>query len=164
MSPVRPATATKPFYIHATAVMIGETGLLIRGPSRAGKSSLALALLAEAQNNSLYARLIGDDRVSIARSGDEVILQGHPAISGKIEQRGTGILDMPWVSSGRANYVIHLAETLSGEPFAEATTEILSVRLPLFTLSLGPSAASRAEIVMRLLSKAEAYHQPSQMV
>jgi HPr kinase/phosphorylase len=31
--------------IHATAVAIGETGILIRGPSGSGKSSLAMDLI-----------------------------------------------------------------------------------------------------------------------
>ena len=43
--------------VHATAVLVGADGVLIRGDSGAGKSALALALIERG------ARLIADDRV-----------------------------------------------------------------------------------------------------
>ena len=49
--------------IHATAVVYGESGVLILGPSGSGKSALALALLARARDSGLFGALIGDDRV-----------------------------------------------------------------------------------------------------
>ena len=53
-------TAMSPLRVHASAVAIGEAGILIRGPSGAGKSSLALALIALAQLQGRFARLIAD--------------------------------------------------------------------------------------------------------
>jgi len=35
--------------LHASAIVIGDSGILIRGPSGAGKSSLATLLLAQAR-------------------------------------------------------------------------------------------------------------------
>ena len=49
--------------MHATAVIYGDYGVLILGPSGSGKSALALALLARARSAGLFAALIGDDRV-----------------------------------------------------------------------------------------------------
>ena len=49
-------------YIHATVVLVGEAGVLIRGASGSGKSALALALMSEAGRRGLFARLVGDDR------------------------------------------------------------------------------------------------------
>jgi len=149
---------SKQTYIHATAVVIGSAGLLIRGPSRAGKSSLALALLAEAARMSCFGRLIGDDRIGIERQGENLILRGHPAIAGKIEQRGTGILEVPWQASTTAKYVIDLIAPAqkSSIPQAIAATaiRIQGVELPLFTLPWGPSPAERATLIMGIVWKA----------
>jgi serine kinase of HPr protein (carbohydrate metabolism regulator) len=139
--------SSKPLYIHATAVVIGEAGLLIRGPSRAGKSSLALALLAEAGRLSLCGRLIGDDRISVTREGCDLVLRGHPAIQGKIEDRGHGILDVAFVASAIASHVIDLMP--SGAPAASpATIRIEGVDLPLMTLPRNLDAADRTAAVM----------------
>lgn len=50
--------------VHGTAAVVGEAGVLIRGASGAGKSSLALALVDAAAARGLFARLVGDDRIS----------------------------------------------------------------------------------------------------
>lgn len=140
---------TKPHYIHATAVLIGEAGLLIRGVSRSGKSSLALALLEEAARHGSPGKLIGDDRISIERQGDLCILRGHPAILGQIEKRGEGILSVPWETSGIARCVIDL-EPLQETPSVSSLcfTQIEGIELPLLRL---PSGNSRATLVMGFL-------------
>jgi len=152
-----PAITVKPVYIHATAVRIGEAGLLIRGPSRAGKSSLALALLTEAAHLSCYGRLIGDDRIGIERSGDSLLLRAHPAILGKIEKRGEGILDIAWEPSGIAHYVIDLSVEKFDAAFEADTTWLETVQLPLFRLPRGTSAIERAKLVMRLLQAGDCF-------
>jgi HPr kinase/phosphorylase len=144
--------AAKPVYIHATAVVIGDAGLLIRGPSRAGKSSLALVLLAEAARLSCFARLIGDDRISVERQGNILILRGHPAIQGKIEDRGHGILDVPWAPCAVARYVIELVP-LGAQAAPAAATGIEGVELPLLTLPPNLTAAERAALLMTVIQK-----------
>ncbi len=42
----RSATQGETLNLHASAVAVGETGILIRGRSGAGKSSLSIALIA----------------------------------------------------------------------------------------------------------------------
>ncbi len=147
-------TASKPTCIHATAVVIGQAGILIRGPSRAGKSSLALALLAEATRLSLFGRLVGDDRIGVVRQGEMLVLRGHPAIQGKIEQRGKGILDVAFLPSAVAHYVIDLVPH-GVAPASAANTCMEGVKLPLLTLPPALNAASRAALVMAILRKTE---------
>lgn len=72
--------------LHATAVALGDRGLLILGRSGAGKSALALALM------SLGAALVADDRTILSRRGDALIATCPPAIRGLIEARGIGLL------------------------------------------------------------------------
>ncbi|WP_176085110.1 HPr kinase/phosphorylase [Martelella sp. HB161492] len=78
--------------LHATAVVIGVTGIMLVGPSGAGKSSLALSLMAEAAALGLFSRLVADDQLFITQQGGRVIASAPPAIAGKIEIYGSGIV------------------------------------------------------------------------
>ena len=77
--------------IHATAVVVGEIGVLLRGPSGAGKSAVALALIELAASRRLFARLVADDRVILATVGGRLLAAPHPALAGRIERRGAGL-------------------------------------------------------------------------
>ncbi|MGA7385214.1 MAG: aldolase [Methylocella sp.] len=104
-----PAANAEKFYLHASAVVIEEAGVLLRGPSGAGKSSLAFALIAAAEDASLFARLVGDDRIGIESRGGRLIAYGHPMIPGKIERRGQGIFEIPFLPAAVVRLVIELA-------------------------------------------------------
>ena len=105
-----------PSAVHATAVAIGEAGVLIRGVSGAGKSKLALAMLAEAGRKGLFARLICDDRVRLSASGGRLLAHAHPAIAGMIEGRGEGILAMAHEASAVVRAVVDLVDPQAGRP------------------------------------------------
>ena len=105
-----------PSAVHATAVAIGETGVLIRGVSGAGKSKLALAMLAEAGRKGLFARLICDDRVRLSLSGGRLLAHAHPAIAGRVEQRGEGILGVAHEASAVVRAVVDLVDPRTGRP------------------------------------------------
>jgi HPr kinase/phosphorylase len=94
--------------LHASALVIGETGVLIRGPSGSGKSTLALALLALARDRGLFACLIGDDRVSIQRIHEQIVVDGARNVQGLIERRGIGILTVPVEPSAILRLVVDL--------------------------------------------------------
>jgi len=72
--------------LHATTVALGDSGLLILGRSGAGKSGLALALMA------LGATLVADDRSIVTARGDSLVATCPPSIRGLIEARGLGLL------------------------------------------------------------------------
>ncbi len=76
---------------HATCVVLGEAGVLIRGESGAGKSSLALALLDRARLEGGFAALVADDRVRVARHHGRLVARPHPRLAGQMEVRGVGI-------------------------------------------------------------------------
>ncbi len=121
--------------LHATAVMVAEGAVLIRGASGAGKSQLALALMAEARLRGLFTRLIGDDRVSVREHGGRIIVRGHPSIRGWIEERGTGILPAMTEAAGLVRCVVDIAETSPRLPEAEACMVVLKgVSIPALTL------------------------------
>ena len=108
-----PAANPKP-YIHATALAIGEAGVLIRGPAGTGKSRLALELIAEASRRGFFAHLVGDDRVAVEARGGRLIARGHPTIAGQIESRGEGIIALPYEGA----VVIRLVVDLGGKAAA----------------------------------------------
>jgi HPr kinase/phosphorylase len=99
-----------PATIHGCALVIGETGVLIRGKSGSGKSSLAMALLEAAAAKGVFSRLVADDRVALHAAGDRLIAAPHPALAGLVEQRGSGILPVRHEKSARITCVIDLVE------------------------------------------------------
>ena len=78
-------------HVHAGAVVVGAAGVLIRGVTGAGKSTLARRIVDAATRIGLFARLVGDDRIGVERAYDRVILRPHRAILNEIEIRGLGI-------------------------------------------------------------------------
>jgi serine kinase of HPr protein (carbohydrate metabolism regulator) len=81
-----------PHNIHATAIVIGNRGLLFVGPSGVGKSMMAFTCLAVARRQNVRSLLIADDQVFISRDGDRVVATCPPAIAGMMELRGSGIV------------------------------------------------------------------------
>jgi HPr kinase/phosphorylase len=79
-------TPPQPIFVHASAIAIGKTGVLLLGPSGSGKSDLALRLIDDG------ARLISDDQVILSRNGERLIANPPPALAGRIEVRGIGIV------------------------------------------------------------------------
>lgn len=78
--------------IHASCVILGECGVLIRGPSGSGKSRFARQLLFEAATCGRFARLVCDDQVEIEERSGRVIARAVGPIEGRLEIRGVGIV------------------------------------------------------------------------
>jgi serine kinase of HPr protein (carbohydrate metabolism regulator) len=131
---------------HASAVLVGEAGVLIRGASGAGKTQLALALIAEAERAGHFARLIGDDRIGLIASGGRLIARPHPAIAGHVERRGLGLAPVAHEGAGTIRLVVDCLET---EPPRLPEPEdmvilIEGVTLPrLGVMALDPQMAAR---------------------
>ncbi|CAN7156662.1 HPr kinase/phosphorylase [Mesorhizobium caraganae] len=80
----------KPENIHATAILIGERGILISGPSGSGKTTLALALIDHFGRRGLFARLIGDDQLFVAAHFGRLVCRAPASIAGLTEVPGLG--------------------------------------------------------------------------
>lgn len=91
--------------VHASVVAFDGHGILIRGASGSGKSSLLLSLL---DGSPTAARLVADDRAHIAANGDRLVASVPEAIAGRMEIRGIGILQRPYVSSVAVDLVVDL--------------------------------------------------------
>lgn len=119
--------------IHANALVLGETGLLLRGPSGSGKSALSLELIALARSRGDFGSLIADDRVLMETRHGRLLARPHPQIAGMIEARGMGLLRQPYEAVGVIHALIDLttAAALTRLPDdAASTATLLDVSLP----------------------------------
>lgn len=95
--------------IHATCVAIGGVGILIRGPSGSGKSSLALGLILDAPRTLPPAELVADDRVLLSPEDGRLVARPAPGLAGLIEARGLGIRRMAFRPRVALRHVVDLA-------------------------------------------------------
>jgi HPr kinase/phosphorylase len=149
----QPAANVELSFLHASAVVIGEAGILISGSSGAGKSSLALALLAAAENAGLFARLVGDDRIGIACRGTRLIASAHPMILGKIERRGQGIFEIPFLAAAIVRLVIELRGVEASPPLrlpneVQGHIVLAGVKLPFVHLRQDAAVSDLAVTIM----------------
>ena len=80
---------------HATAIIVGTTGILVRGRSGGGKSTLAHELLASAASAGRFAAFVADDRVELVAAGGRLVARAPVSIAGLAELYGRGILSVP---------------------------------------------------------------------
>lgn len=92
--------------IHASAVLFGHRGILIRGPSGSGKSRLALSVL---QSGGGFTRLVGDDRLHLDVAHGRLLMRPPQVLAGLIEVRGLGIVRLPYEPVAVAHLVVDLA-------------------------------------------------------
>ncbi|MBL4893059.1 MAG: HPr kinase/phosphatase C-terminal domain-containing protein [Rhizobiaceae bacterium] len=109
--------------IHATSIKLGDTGCLIRGPSGSGKSLLALELLDRAGEN---AALIADDQTTLTVKDNKLIATCPPALKGKIELYGRGIIEWPTIEHHQIDLVIDLVDEIERMPPRTAFTCIVN--------------------------------------
>ena len=98
--------------IHATGLVLGKVGLILRGVPGAGKSLLALELLDEWEARGLPAKLVSDDRIDIEATSKGLLMHAPKAIEGLIELRGRGIVNRPFVTKAPLNLVVDLVDSL----------------------------------------------------
>lgn len=125
--------------LQATAVAIAGAAVLFRGPPGAGKSDLALRLIAERPpEGEPPACLLADDQVIITRDGDTLSARAPESIAGLIEIRGVGIRQLPSVSDARVSLIIDLAARESVPrlpPDPLPTEDVLGLPVPVARLS-----------------------------
>jgi HPr kinase/phosphorylase len=82
--------------VHATAVLLGADGVLIRGPSGSGKSTLARLLLDRWTGRGRFAALVADDRVHLTAVHGRLVARAPEAIAGLVEVAGRGLVPVPY--------------------------------------------------------------------
>lgn len=123
-----------PVLVHASALVVGTTGIAITGPSGVGKSALALHLLRQAADRGLFARLVADDQVSLTVASGRVLMRPPASIAGLMEVRGSGVLRVPFLPQAVLHLVLAPAEPTGADrvPAEAETIELVAGRpLPL---------------------------------
>jgi serine kinase of HPr protein (carbohydrate metabolism regulator) len=130
--------------VHGTCVAFGRRGALLRGSPGAGKSDLALRFLALPAEGEATPLLVADDQVVIAAAaGGALVATPPPALAGKIEVRGLGIMEVPFLAEAE---LVLVCDLVSGNdvprmpPEACERTTIAGVAVP--SLKLAPFEAS----------------------
>jgi HPr kinase/phosphorylase len=96
--------------VHASAVLVGNRAVLIRGPSGSGKSRLAFDLILAGRSGQLPpAVLVGDDRVHLDTLAGELWVRPAAELAGLIEIRGLGIRRCEFVGEAVVGVVVDLA-------------------------------------------------------
>jgi len=137
--------------IHGGCVLVGEAGVLIRGPSGSGKSRLARGLVARAASWGLFARLVADDRVRIEALHGRLVARPHPEVAGWMEVWGVGLVAAAHEPAAVLRLVVDCRAGLGERlPAPEARTEIVAgVALPCLA---GPADADLADLILWRLS------------
>jgi HPr kinase/phosphorylase len=95
--------------IHASAVLVGDRAVLIRGPSCSGKSRLAFDLILAGRAGQIApATLVGDDRVHVDPSEGQLVVRPAPALAGLLEVRGLGIRRCAFAPQAPVGLVVDL--------------------------------------------------------
>lgn len=138
--------------IHACLMEIFSEGVLLMGKSGIGKSEVSLELIKKGHC------LVSDDKVDISLVRDKLIGKAPALISGMMEVRGIGVIDITRMfginslkESVRIRFAINLVpftENLKVERIGMRTEhmEILGESIPCITLPVSP-ARSMAEII-----------------
>lgn len=121
-----------PEILHASCVSANGQGVLILGRSGAGKSALALELI------SRGAQLVADDRTVIHQQDDMLVATCPPALQGKIEARGVGILAAETTPSAPLRVAVDLDTTETERLPPMRQISLSGVALPLLHRADGP--------------------------
>ena len=108
---------------HASCVAFGTLGVLVRGPSAAGKSSFCDRLVETARSRGTFAAWVGDDRVHLEGDGHHVVAHPAGALAGKLEVRGLGILETGFLPSAAVDLVVDLMPLSEIDRLPEASTD-----------------------------------------
>jgi len=118
--------------LHASCIAFDGKGVLIKGRSGSGKSSLALNLI------SLGAALVSDDRTNIRVENDWPYAYAPERLLGLIEARGVGILKLDALRKARIELVIDLDQTETERMPLSRETVINGHAIPLLHKSESP--------------------------
>jgi len=120
---------------HGTAFILGDKGVLVRGRSGAGKTTLALALIEMWSGSGRFARLVADDQVFLQAHGGRLVCAAPETIAGLAEFRGLGPRRSVFEAKMVADLVVDLVERGSAPRYPEEDTIVLEgCHVPLLVL------------------------------
>ena len=118
--------------LHASTVVIHGGAVAFTGPSGSGKSAMALAAMARG------ADLLADDITWLSRQGDDLMATCPPALSGRIEARGIGILAAAPAPPTRLRLIVDLGRVEAERLPPRRSVDLLGCDIPALHRSENP--------------------------
>jgi serine kinase of HPr protein (carbohydrate metabolism regulator) len=129
--------------LHASTVALEGRAVMISGPSGSGKSDLALRLLDRGFT------LVSDDQTIVRKDNGRLLASAPPAIHGKLEIRGVGIVEMETVSDVPVALFVELTSDIQRLPDDSRERLVLDVTLPLISVdAMTASAPSKVALAL----------------
>src|SRR6202521_6369788 len=125
---------------HASAVLVGNRAVLIRGPSGSGKSRLAFDLIMAGRAGQIpHAVLVGDDRVHLDTADEKIVVRPVRELAGLMEIRGLGIRRCDFIEEAIVGLVVDLsaADAERLPPPEALLTHISGVKIPRIPVGAG---------------------------
>lgn len=138
--------------LHATAVLLGDFGVVITGASGSGKTTLALALIDRFSRAGQFSRLVSDDQILVEATADGRLLCRTPQpIAGLAEVYGFGPARVDFESWMIADLLVRLVPAVEAQRFPEVRAEsVAGTGLPCLTLAARNTPAAVLAISARL--------------
>jgi serine kinase of HPr protein (carbohydrate metabolism regulator) len=114
--------------LHASTVALDGRAVLISGPSGSGKSDLALRMIDRG------FILVSDDRTIVRKEGDRLVASPPGTISGKLEIRGVGIVDVENVADIPIALIDELTRDIQRLPDDSRERLIMGMGIPLINV------------------------------
>ncbi|MBR0551637.1 HPr kinase/phosphorylase [Stakelama marina] len=129
--------------LHASCVAIDGRAVLIEGRSGSGKSDLALRLIDRG------AVLVSDDYTLVTRSGQALNASAPERITGKIEVRGVGVVEMTAQTDVPVALMLTIEDRPDRLPEPGSGRRIAGVAIPVHPIAaLEASAPIKAELIL----------------
>jgi serine kinase of HPr protein (carbohydrate metabolism regulator) len=110
---------------HASAIVLGDRGIVIAGDSGAGKTQLALALISHARAYGLFARLVADDQIFLSVHHGRLVCSAPETIAGLVEVRGIGPQPIDHEPKASVDLMVRLVARREAMRLTEQATEAL---------------------------------------
>ncbi|WP_417769607.1 HPr kinase/phosphorylase [Stappia sp.] len=141
--------------MHASCVLAGTSGVLLRGASGAGKSRLGRLIVEEAQARGRLGLHVADDRVHLRPRNGRLIASCPPPIAGLWELRGEGIVKVVCETCVVVRLVVDLLPEDEIERLPEAgdrVVRLLGIELVRLTLPSGGDGGAALRVMGELRS------------
>ncbi|MBA5776981.1 serine/threonine protein kinase [Stappia sp. F7233] len=145
--------------LHASCVVIAGSGILIRGASGSGKSSLGEELVARAKAQGHFAAYVADDRVIAGKSHGRLIAEAPSPLAGLWERRGAGIVRVQGEARAVLRLVIDILPIAEIERLPEEDVpiaEISGIGLPLIRVPMGEISLAATRALSRVFEDTHA--------
>lgn len=120
--------------IHATAIVVGDRGILIRGPSGSGKTTLALTLVQNALQAGRHAALISDDQLFVEAHAGRLLVYTPESIAGLAEAYGFAPQPVEARPNAQIDLVVELTEKAAPRFQEIGKREISGIEVAALTL------------------------------